>query len=79
MKQFKNWREIQDWFRVHGYTDMVKRMQVNNDCWNSCGEFGRDQVMICDAMRFAGSEAEREEVASELAGDPTELQELGLI
>lgn len=79
MTQFKNWHEIQDWFKAHGYHDMVKRMQLNNDCWDSCGEFGRDQVMICDSMRFAESEEERERVAEELAGNPTELQELGII
>ena len=42
---------------------MAERMELNNTCWNSCGEFGRSQVAICDAMRNAETEEEREEVA----------------
>lgn len=73
MKEFKNWREIMEWAKAHGYQRMARRMEINNDCWNSCGEFGRSQVAICDAMRYAESEGERVEVAEnieqELAGD----------
>lgn len=66
MKEFKTWRDIKEWAEDNGYTKMAKRMQINNDCWNSCGEFGRSQVAICDAMRFAESEEERHEVATEI-------------
>lgn len=52
---------------------MVKRMEINNACWNSSGEFGRSQVAICDAMRFAESEEDRiavaEEIEESLKGD----------
>lgn len=78
MKEFKNWREIRDWCKEHGFEKLARRMQINNDCWNSSGEFGRSQVMICDALRFASSEEEREEVARELQGED-ELIELGVI
>ena len=78
MKEFKNWHDIKDWFEENGYTSMAKRMQMNNDCWMSSGEFGRSQVMICDAMRYAESEEERHEVARELMGED-ELIEMGLV
>ena len=78
MTEFKNWRDIKEWFEQNGYEVMAKRMQMNNDCWNSCGEFGRSQVMICDSMRFAESEEERHEVARALMGED-ELIELGLV
>lgn len=78
MKEFKSWRDIKEWFEENGYEVMAKRMQMNNDCWNSSGEFGRSQVMICDSMRFAESEEERHEVAKALMGGD-ELIELGLI
>jgi len=63
MKAFKDWQEIMEWAKRNGYTNMAKRMQINNDCWNSCGEFGRSQVAICDAMRYAESESQRHDVA----------------
>lgn len=73
MEEFKTWRDIKEWAEANGYKRLATRLQVNNDCWWSCGEFGRSQVAICDAMRFAESEEERHEVASEieeeLAGD----------
>lgn len=78
MTEFKNWRDIKEWFEQNGYEVMAKRMQMNNDCWNSSGEFGRSQVMICDSMRFAESEEERHEVTKALMGED-ELIELGLI
>lgn len=78
MQEFKNWHDIKDWFEEHGYEALAKRMQLNNDCWMSSGEFGRSQVMICDSMRFAESEEERHEVAVELMGGD-ELIELGLV
>ena len=63
MKKFESWRDIKDWAVENGYENMAKRLQLNNDCWMSSGEFGRDQVAICDAMRFAESEEERHEIA----------------
>ena len=73
MVEFKNWHDIKEWCEEHGYKALAKRLQLNKDCWWSSGEFGRSQVMICDAMRFAESEEERHEVAmaieEELAGD----------
>lgn len=66
MKEFKNWHEIQDWARENGFKNIVKRMQINNDCWNSSGEFGRSQVEICDSLRFCKSEEERLEVAKQI-------------
>mgnify|MGYP000170441263 CR=1 FL=1 len=63
MAEFKNWREIMEWADTHGYKNMAERMELNNACWNSCGEFGRSQVAICDAMRNAEKEEERKKVA----------------
>lgn len=78
MKEFKSWRDIKAWFEENGYDQLAKRMQINNDCWNSSGEFGRSQVYICDSMRFAESEDERHEVAQSLREDD-DLISLGLI
>lgn len=73
MEDFKSWRDIRDWADRGGYKRMVKRMDMNNACWNSSGEFGRSQVAICDAMRFAESEEDRiavaEEIEESLKGD----------
>lgn len=69
METFKSWRDIKDWAVEHGFTKMAKRMQVNNDCWNSSGEFGRSQVQICDAMRFADTEDERLRIATDIEAD----------
>lgn len=66
MKEFKTWRDIKEWAENNGYAKMAKRMQINNDCWMSSGEFGRSQVAICDAMRYAESEQERHDVATEI-------------
>lgn len=78
MEEFKSWRDVKEWFEKNGYPKMAKRMQLNNDCWMSSGEFGRSQVYICDSMRFAESEEERHEVAKALM-DGDDLIELGLI
>lgn len=78
MEEFKSWHDIQDWCKEHGFDKLARRMQINNDCWMSSGEFGRSQVAICDAIRFAESEEEREEVARELQGGD-DLIELGVI
>lgn len=66
MKEFKDWKDIRDWARAKGYAHMADRIQLNNDCWYSSGEFGRSQVAICDAMRFAKSEKERKEIAEQI-------------
>lgn len=66
MKEFKTWHDIQDWARENGFKNIVKRMQINNDCWMSSGEFGRSQVQICDSLRFCKSEEERLEVARDI-------------
>lgn len=69
MKEFKNWHDIQDWAKENGFKNIVKRMQINNDCWNSSGEFGRSQVEICDNLRFAQSKEERLEIAEEMEAE----------
>lgn len=65
MANFKTWREIRDWAKKNGFDNLAARMQLNNDCWNSSGEFGRSQVQICDAIRFANSEEEAKEIAAQ--------------
>ena len=66
MKEFKTWRDVRDWAGAHGYKNIVKRMDLNNQCWNSSGEFGRSQVAICDTMRNARSEEARHEWAQRI-------------
>ena len=66
MKEFKSWKEIKEWAEENGFEKLAKRLQLNNDCWWSSGEFGRSQVAICDAMRYAETEEERLEVAGEI-------------
>lgn len=62
---FKGWRDIRDWAEEKGLKNLVARMELNNRCWNSSGEFGRSQVAICDAIRKAKTEAEALEIAKE--------------
>lgn len=62
---FKSWRDIRDWAEEKGLKNLVARMDLNNRCWNSSGEFGRSQVAICDAIRNAKTEAEALEIAKE--------------
>lgn len=69
MKEFKNWHDIQDWAEENGFKNIVKRMQINNDYWMSSGEFGRSQVQICDALRFADTEDERLMIAEQIEED----------
>lgn len=80
METFKSWQDIKQWALDNGYNHMANRLQLNNDCWMSSGEFGRSQVAICDAMRMAENEAQRKAVAKdiekELMGD--DLAELGI-
>lgn len=49
-----------------GFINLAKRMQLNNDCWMSSGEFGRSQHEICDSLRFARDEKEAKEIAKEI-------------
>lgn len=69
MKEFKSWKEIRDWAKDNGFKHMAERMDLNNECWESSGEFGRSQVQICDAMRFAECEEERMLIAEEIDKD----------
>ena len=69
MEKFKSWKEIRDWAKDNGFNNMAKRMDLNNECWESSGEFGRNQVLICDAMRFAEDEEERMLIAEEFDKD----------
>ena len=66
MKTFEDWKEIRDWAKDNGWNNLAKRMQLNNDCWASSGEFGRSQVAICDAIRFAQTEEEQMNIAEQL-------------
>jgi hypothetical protein len=66
MKEFKGWRDILSWAKENGFERISKRLEINNACWNSSGEFGRSQVAICDAMRFAKSEEERMSIAEDI-------------
>lgn len=76
--EFKTWRDIMHWLEDNGFEKLARRMQLNNDCWNSSGEFGRSQVRICDSMRFAESEEERFEVANQLQSED-DLIEIGVV
>lgn len=53
---WKGWEDVKAWAEKNGFTNLVKRMQLNNDCWMSSGEFGRSQVEICDSLRYATDE-----------------------
>lgn len=66
MKEYKSWRDIKEWAERNGFVKLAKRLQLNNDCWSSCGEFGRSQVYLCDSMRYATTERERLDVAEQL-------------
>lgn len=69
MTEFKSWREIKAWAEMHDFNRLAGRLQLNNDYWNSSGEFGRSQVQICDAMRFCDSEKERIRMAEDIERD----------
>lgn len=53
---WKGWEDVKAWAEKNGFKNLVKRMQLNNDCWMSSGEFGRSQVEICDNLRYATDE-----------------------
>lgn len=80
---WKSWEDIKKWAEKNGFKNLAKRMQLNNDCWMSCGEFGRDQTYICDSLRFAKDENEAIEIASQLDCDDGseygELKDLGIV
>lgn len=64
--EFNSWRDVESWASARGFENIVARMRLNNECWQSSGEFGRSQVAICDAIRFAENEDAREKVAQEI-------------
>lgn len=66
---WKNWRDIQNWCKEHKFENLVRRLQLNNDCWKSSGEFGRDQVHICDMLRYTTSEDEALTLAKKIDAD----------
>lgn len=68
MKEFKSWRDIKEWATKNGFNNLAARLQLNNDCWNSSGEFGRSQVLICDALRMAKNEEERKRIGGVIDG-----------
>lgn len=63
---FKSWRDIREWAKNNGLKHLVARMDLNNQCWNSSGEFGRSQVAICDYIRSAETEDEAIEIAQQM-------------
>lgn len=63
MKNFYSWKDIKDWAEKKGFKNLSARLQLNNDCWMSSGEFGRNQVEICDTLRLAETEEERLSIA----------------
>lgn len=67
---FKSWLDIKEWAEANGYKRLAARLELNNRCWYSSGEFGRSQVILCDSMRQA---EDLHEVASllelELSGE----------
>ena len=65
-KGWKNWKDIKKWVEDNGFKNLAKRMQMNNDCWMSSGEFGRSQVEICDLLRYAEDEEEAKKIAKEI-------------
>lgn len=48
----KSWRDILDLAKELGLKNLARRLEMNNAMWGSSGEFGRDQVEICDAIRL---------------------------
>ena len=62
-QNWESWRDVREWCEKNGYKNIVKRMDLNNDCWKSSGEFGRSQVEICDNLRLAGNEDEARAIA----------------
>lgn len=63
---WKGWKDVRDWCEKNGFKNIVKRMELNVDCWMSSGEFGRNQILICDSLRYAEDETEAKEIAEGL-------------
>ena len=63
---FNNWHEIKEFAEKNGLENLARRLQLNNDWWQSSGEFGRDQVAICDAIRSALDEDEALVIATDI-------------
>lgn len=66
---FASWRDVKAWLEGHGFTLLPKRMEANNACIHSSGEFQRSQVFICDTLRLAYSEEDALELAAEMEED----------
>lgn len=66
VKHWKGWLDIKKWAESIGCQNLANRLQLNNDCWMSSGEFGRSQKEICDNLRFAKSEEEALKMAREM-------------
>lgn len=64
--EFISWRDIREWASNKGLKNLVARMELNNRCWNSSGEFGRSQVEICDVIRLAKTEDDALKIATRL-------------
>lgn len=64
--EWKEWGEIKKWAEMNGFKNLASRMQLNNDCWMSSGEFGRNQRAICDNLRFAEDEEEALKLAKQM-------------
>lgn len=62
---WKGWQDIKAWAEKNGFKNLAARMQLNNDAWMSSGEFGRNQVEICDSLRLADNEDEALRIAGE--------------
>lgn len=65
-EQFESWRDILKWVKKHNFNHLADRMELNNKYWMSSGEFGRNQVYICDSIRFAENEEEALKIAKKL-------------
>lgn len=66
MKEFKSWKDIEEWAKRNGYKRIAKRVRFNAENWWSSGEFGRSQKEICDTMRHARTETARHEWAGRI-------------
>ena len=67
--EFKSWRDIKEWAEKNGWHNLATRLQLNNDYWWSCGEFGRSQVRICDDIRYADYPEEVAEAIDQALAD----------
>ena len=70
-KNWKSWRDIKEWAEAEGYKHLAARMQLNNDNWQSSGEFGRSQVAICDMLRLC-EEKDIKDIAEQMDAEFSE-------